>query len=225
MLYGSLGQAGSGSPIIPGALPGTGIIASTGEQVEMKSWNDDVIYDSEQIVTPFAAGNEMFFFRQTTFPAGARKDLRFTNMRTQSQLPSGWFMEVRLLSFRVLQMETVIGGGLFTTAEDVKRLLTEGVVTFRTGNQKIERQLPALMWQSPHGMQGLVTRTGAGWTTWSYVNNGVASPAAVIPLTYPIRLTNELTFEGSFQAPGGLILDNNTFVMMELHGVMSVPLR
>lgn len=221
---------GQGLPMGPGALqpgqkPGTIYIEALDEWVDAKTWSDTVIYDTEQIVTPFAAGNQLVMFRNLAFPAGVRKDLRYTNMVTPSQLPSGWYAKVWAMSVRVLQTETALGSGLFTTHTDVQRILTESVVTFRTGNQKIERELPALMWQGPHGISGVVEVTGPGFSQWSALSNGVPSGAALIEMNYPVELTNEITFDAIFTAPGGLQLDNNTFVMIELHAIQSIPLR
>lgn len=215
---------GIDSPLVAGARPGTIYLRSTGEWVDARSWNRAVIYDSELLITPFAAGNRQRLFANIAFPTGVPKDLRFTNMTTPSQLPSGWNAEVRGISVRVLQMETAVPG-LFTTPEDVQRVLSEGVITFTTGNQKVELELPALMCPSPFGMTGVIERTGAALSSFSSINNGVAAMTAVQELPFPVALTNELTFQGTYQAPGGLILDNDTYLMMELWGVLSVPVR
>jgi hypothetical protein len=214
------------APLIAGPQPGSIWIEALQEWVDAKSWVDGVIYDTEIVVTPFAAGNTLNFFRNLAFQAtGVAKDARHTNMVTPSQLPSGWYAKVWGLSVRVLQLETALGSGLFTTPEDVQRALYEMVFRFTTGNQKIERDLPALMWPSPYGMSAEVMRTGGAWTTWSSVNNGVPAAGAMYELTFPIELVNELTFQGVLSAPGGLQLDNNIQVMMELHCIQSMPLR
>ncbi len=224
-MYDQRGIGAVDEPLQAGQKPGTIYIEAIDTWVDAKSWTDTVIYDTEQVVTPFAAGNQLIFFRNLTFPNGVRKDARYTNMRTASQLPAGWYAKVYAMSLRVLQQETGAGTGLFTTAEDVSRISVEAVGTFRTGNQKEERALPWLMWPSPHGLTGSIFRTGPGFSTWSHLNNGLASAAAMEHLTFAIELTNELTFEGIFTAPGGLTLDNNTMVMMELHAIQSIPLR
>lgn len=216
---------GGSTPLVAGQRPGSIYIEALDQWVDAKTWMDGVIYDTEQIVTPYAAGTRLDFFRNLNFAAGPRKDERYTNMVTPNQLPSGWYAKVYAMSFRVLQNETAAGSGLFTTAEDVQRIMNEGVALLRTANEKTERELPLLMWPSPYGLTGSIARTGAAWTTWSFINNGIPSVGAMTELRYPVELTNELTFQGTFYAPGGLVLDNNCLVMMELHCIQSRPLR
>lgn len=216
---------GMESPLVTGPQPGTIWIEALQQWVDARTWVDGVIYDTELVVTPFAAGDELIFFRNLTFVNGVRKDARHTNMVTPNQLPSGWYAKVFAMSVRVLQLETGAGTGLFTTPEDVQRITFEAICRLRTGAEKTERELPAIMWPSPYGLTGVVTRTGPAWTTWSIVNNGIPSESAIDEMNYPIELTNELTFQGAFRAPGGLTLDGNAMVMMELHCIQSRPLR
>jgi hypothetical protein len=192
--------------------------------VDARSWSDEVIYDVENLVTPVAAGAQTTFFRNLAI-AGVNKDRRQTNMVTPNQLPTGWYAKVWGVSLRVLQREIVAGGGLFTTPEDVKRILVEGVLQLTTGNLKNERWLPALMNPSPYGMTGIAERTGAAATLFSAINNGVPAQSAFMELSFPIELSNEMTFQAVYTAPGGLVLDNNTQIMVELHCIQSVPLR
>jgi len=223
---GDIPAADPASPIVPGPRPGMLYIKSTGEYVDAKSWNEEPIYDSEVIATPFAAGNRVILFRNTNnFVTGVAKDLRYTNMVGQSQLPSGWFAQVNMMSIRVLQLETAAGSGLFTTPEDVQRILEEGVLTFETGNQKVEKEAPLYHWPCPIGPSGFGMRTGAAFTSFSAVNNGVPSFAATKELELPVVLSNELTFQATLTFPGGLTLDNNCIVQMILFTYMSKPLR
>jgi hypothetical protein len=200
-------------------------LASRGEYVDAVSWNEEPIYDSEQLLTPVAAGARIVLFRNTNFPAGVRKDLRYTNMVGQSQLPSGWYAQVNLMSIRVMQQETAAGSGLFTTAEDCQRIFEEGVLNFETGNQKVEKEAPLYMWPSPIGMAGVIENTGPAATRFSALNNGVPSFGAVKELELPIELSNELTFQATLTFPGGLTLDNNCMIQMTLFTYMSKPLR
>jgi len=213
------------SPLQAGAQPGSIWIEALQTWVDAKTWSDGVIYDTELVQTPFAAGAELWFFRSATFATGVRKDERYTNIVTPNSLPSGWYAKIHAMSIRVLQTETAAGSGLFTTAEDVQRIMHEGVAWLYTANEKTERALPIMMWQSPYGLTGSISRTGPAWTTWSVINNGVPSQGAIDEMRYPVELSNELTFQGRLRFPGGLTLDNNCMVMMELHCIQSRPLR
>ena len=214
-----------GAPMVQGPQPGTVWIEALQMWVDMKSWTQEPIYDTEIITTPVAAGDEYIFFRTPTFPAGVRKDLRHTNMVSQQQLPSGWIATIYLMDIKVLFLETAAGSGLFTTPEDALRLFYQAVVRFETGNQKVEKEAPALFWPGPYGLTHSVERTGPGFTTFGVVNNGVPSLGAVIPMDLTIELSNELTFEGRIRFPGGLTLDNNVMMQFTLHTYMSKPLR
>lgn len=223
-----LGQApiiDPNAPITQGPQPGMLWLESRQEWVDAKSWNQEPIYDTEQLVTPVAAGVDIVFYRNLAFPNGVRKDLRYTNMVVTSQMPSGWYASVYMMCVQVLQTETGVGTGQFTTPEDVQRILMEGVMEFETGNQKTEKEAPLRFWPDPLGISGHVERTGPGFTSFSAMSNGVPAMTAVYPLELPIELNNELTFMATLRFPGGLTLDNNTFVQMSLHTFMSKPLR
>ncbi|MCK5641114.1 MAG: hypothetical protein KAJ19_09965, partial [Gammaproteobacteria bacterium] len=90
--YNAFGQPviDAGAPLVQGPQPGTVWIEALQMWVDMKTWTQEPIYDTEIVVTPVAAGDEYIFFRNPAFPAGIRKDLRHTNMVSQQQLPSGW---------------------------------------------------------------------------------------------------------------------------------------
>jgi len=191
----------------------------------MKTWTQEPIYDTEVITTPVTAGDEYIFFRDPAFPTGVRKDLRHTNMVSQQQLPSGWNAIIYMMDIKVLSTETAVASGLFTTPEDALRLYYQAVARFETGNQKVEKEAPAIFWPGPYGLTGNIERTGPAVTTFGTVNSGVPSLGAVTPLELTIELSNELTFEGRVRFPGGLQLDNDTFMQFTLHTYMSKPLR
>lgn len=216
---------GPDAPIIPGPQPGMVFIRALGKYVDMRTWNQEPIYDSEVITSPITAGDEYTFFRDPAFPTGVRKDLRHTNMVGQQQLPSGWYATIYMLSIHVLFLETAAGSGIFTTPEDAQRLFYQGVASFETGAQKVEKQAPLIFWPSPLGLTGNVERTGAGVTSFGTVNNGVPSLGAVVPLDLTIELSNELTFLGRIRFPGAVTLDNDTMLQFVLHTYMSKPLR
>jgi len=213
------------SPMIAGPQPGMVYIKALGQWVDMKSWTQEPIYDTELITTPVTAGDEYTFFRDPAFPTGVRKDLRHTNMVSQQQLPSGWYATIYLMSIKILFIETAAGSGLFTTPEDALRLYYQGVARFMTGNQKVEKEAPLVFWPSPLGLTGNIERTGPAFSSFGTVNNGVPSISATVPLELPIELSNELTFEGRIRFPGGLLLDNDTQIQFTLHTYMSKPLR
>ena len=213
------------APIIQGPQPGMVYIRAINQWVDMKSWNQEPIYDTENVTTPITAGDEYTFFRDSAFPTGVRKDLRHTNMVSQQQLPSGWFATIYMMSVHILFLETAAGSGIFTTPEDAQRLFYQGVARFRTGSQKDEKEAPLIFWPSPLGLTGNIERTGAGVTTFGTVNNGVPSLGAVVPLDLTIELTNELTFEARIRFPGAVTLDNDTMIQFVLHTYMSKPLR
>ena len=213
------------APIIQGPQPGMVYINAIDQWVDMKSWTQEPIYDTEIITTPITAGDEYTFFRNPAFPTGVRKDERHTNMVGQQQLPSGWYATVYMMSIHILFLETAAGSGIFTTPEDAQRLYYEGVARFRTGAQKDDKEAPLLFWPSPLGLTGNIMRTGGAATSVGTINNGVPSLGAVVPLDLPIQLTNELTFEGRIRFPGGVTLDNDTQIQYVLHTYMSKPLR
>lgn len=228
MGYGGLGQPPVptvDSPMIAGPQPGMVFIKGINQWVDMKTWTQEPIYDTELITTPVTAGDEYIFFRDAAFPTGVRKDLRHTNMTSQQQLPSGWNATVYLMTVKILFIETAAGSGLFTTPEDALRLYYNGIASFRTGEQRVEKECPLIFWPSPLGLTADVTRTGAGFTTFGTVNNGVPSLSATVPLELPITLSNELTFRGRVRFPGPLTLDLDTQIQFCLHTYMSKPLR
>ena len=129
------------------------------------------------------------------------------------------------MSIKVLFNETAAGSGLFTTPDDALRLYYQGVARFVTGNQKLEKEPPLIFWPSPLGVTGNIERTGAGFTSFGTLNNGIPSLSATIPLELPIELSNELTFEGRIRFPAAITLDNDTQIQFMLHTYMSKPLR
>ncbi len=129
------------------------------------------------------------------------------------------------MSIKILFLETAAGSGLFTTLEDALRLYYMGVASFITGNQKTEKEAPLIFWPSPLGLTGSYARTGAGFSTFGTVNNGIPSLSATVPLELPITLSNELTFEGRIRFPGAITLDNDVQIQFVLHTYMSKPLR
>lgn len=213
------------APLVQGPQPGMVFIKAIGQWVDMKTWTQEVIYDTELVVSPVTAGDELVFFRNPAFPTGVRKDERHTNMIAQSQLPSGWHATIYMMSIQIVFTETALASGIFTTPEDAIRLYHEGVGRFRTGAQKTEREAPLLFWPSPLGLTGNVERTGAAATSVGTINNGVPSLGAVVPLAIPIELSNELTFEGRVRFPGPVTLDNDTMIQFLLFTYMSKPLR
>jgi len=215
----------SNAPLVQGPQPGMVWSKEVGQWIDMQSWNQEPIYDTEVITTPITAGDEYIFFRNAAFPTGVRKDMRHTNMVAQQQLPSGWYARVYMMSVHVLFQETAAGSGIFTTPEDAIRLYYQGIARFRTGAQKDEKEAPLLFWPSPMGLTGNVERTGPAVSSVGTLNNGVPSLGAVVPLELPIDLTNELTFEGRVRFPGAVTLDNDTQIQMVLHTYMSKPLR
>jgi len=213
------------APMVQGPRPGWVYLKQLDMWVEMANHTQEPIYDSELVITPVAAGDRYIFFRDPSFPTGVRKDRRHTNMVSQQQLPSGWSAVIYQMSVRILFTETAAGSGLFTTPEDALRLYYEGVARFMTGSQKIQKEAPLVFWPSPLGVTGNITRTGAGFSSFGTLNNGIPSLSATIPLELPIELSNELTFEGQVEFPGGVTLDNNTMIQFILHTYMSKPLQ
>ncbi len=222
---GQVPTADPNAPIVQGPLPGMVYIKAMDQWVDMKSWNQEPIYDTELITSPITAGDEYTFFRNASFPTGVRKDMRHTNMVSQQQLPSGWHATIYMMSVHILFTETVAGSGIFTTAEDAMRLYYQGVARFRTGAQKDEKEAPLIFWPSPLGLTGTVERTGPAVSSVGTLNNGVPSLGAVVPMDLMIELSNELTIEGRVRFPGAVTLDNDTMIQFVLHTYMSKPLR
>lgn len=212
--------------VTPGGEPGQVYIQGLG-WVDAKSWTQDLLYDTEQLpagATP--AGQTYNYFRSTAFQlTGVRKTLLDTNIVVAQQLPSGWQAYVYGMGFRVHQRENVIGGGVFTTPADVQRVIGGGYGTFTTGNQKVEREGPLEAWPCPVGLTGPIMRTGAAATTWSAINNGVASLGATPPMDITINLSRELTFEGAVTFPYGINLDAICFLQLILFAYVAKPVR
>lgn len=209
--------------VVPGPEAGQMFIPTVG-WVQASAWTQEFIYDTEQVVTPVAAGTEYVFFRNLAFPAGARKDERYSSMTMPSQLPAGWHAVVYHIGFRVLSMETAVAG-VFTTPEDSQRILTQGVGRFIIGAQKTEREGPLELWPCPYGMNASIMRTGAAVTTWSGVNNGIPSVGATPPDDIVINLYDELTFEARVVFRGGFVLDAPTMVQCVMRVWMAKPVR
>lgn len=212
--------------VTPGPEPGQLWINGVG-YVDAKSWTQDILFDTEQLPagnTP--AGTTYNFFRSTAFQlTGVRKSVLDTNIVVAQQLPSGWQMYVYGMGYRVAQRENVVGAGIFTSPADVQRILAGGFGQFMTGNQKIEREGPLETWPCPVGLTGPIMRTGAAATTWSSINNGVASMGAMPPMDITINLSRELTFEGSVTFPIGITLDAACFLQLILFGYVAKPVR
>lgn len=209
--------------VVPGPEAGQIYIPTVG-WVQASSWSQYPIYDTEIITTPVAAGDEYIFFRNLSFPVGVRKDSRYTNMNNSSQLPSGWNAVVYRISFRVLMMETAVAG-VFTTAEDAQRLLTQGVAEFVIGNQKTEREGPLETWPCPYGMNASLTRTGPAATRWEAVNNGVPSLGSSPPSDIVINLLDELNFHAAVVFRGAMVLDANTMLQCLMDCWIAKPVR
>lgn len=227
--FGSPAIPGSSTPgpggIMAGPQPGQIYVPGIG-MVEVKDWTEGPIYDTEQLVTPVGAGQTINFFRNLAFaPPLAAKDVRYTNMTTPSQLPSGWRAVVYGVGFRVLHNENVVGAGVFPTPEDVTRVLTEGVAQFITGNQKVEKEGPLTLFPCPFGISGPIEFAGPALHEVSALSNGTPALGAVPKMSIVIDLTNELTFGAEVTFPGGLILDANVFLQCILMAWISRPVR
>lgn len=205
-------------------IPGVGTF-------DAKAWTQDLMWDTEEIGTVavppvVAAGEEYRFFRSTNFQiTTVRKNRLDTNMVVEQQMPSGWKAWVYNMGFRVINMENAPGGGVFTTPEDVQRIMTGGVAQFITGNQKVEKEGPLEAFPCPIGMTGMIMRTGAAATTFSAVNNGIASLGATPNLDIAINLSRELTFEAVVRWPYGLQLDARCKLQMVLFCYVAKPVR
>ena len=230
---GSLGQAppppppgaAPGAGVVPGPLPGTIYVPGIGMQ-EIKDWTDTIVYDTENIVTPVPAGVTYRFFRNLNFPApiAGPKQLRYTNMVSPQQLPNQWRAIVYGIHFAVVCEETGVAG-VFTTPDDVQRIMTMGYAEFITGNQKIEKEGPLTTYPSPFGLTGVIATTGPAAREWSYINNGQAAVGALPPSKIIVDLINELTFFATVQFETAMVLDANTMLMCILRAFVSKPVR
>ena len=214
--------AGAGG-VVPGPVPGTFYVPTIG-MLEVKDWTETVIYDTERLITPIAAGFTYTFFRNLAFPTGVRKLLRETNMITPQQLPSKWRAIVYGISFAVNPAETAVAG-TFTTPDDVQRVMTNGYCEFRTGNQKTEKEGPIITWPSPFGLTGPIATTGPAAREWGWINNGVPSVGALPPMKIIVDLIDELTFFSTVQFESAVILDANVDLVCMLRCFLSKPVR
>lgn len=209
--------------VIPGPLPGTLYVPGVG-MLEVKDWTETVIYDTELITTPVAAGDRYTFFRNLSFPTGVRKIQRYTNMITPQQLPSKWRAIVYGMHFQILPEETAVAG-VFTTVDDVQRIMSEAYCEFLTGNQKVEKEGPIIMWPCPYGLTGTFGTTGPAAREWGWINNGVAAIGAMPPSKIIVDLIDELTFFSTATFETALILDNDVLLQCVLRAFVSKPVR
>lgn len=205
----------------PGVLniPGIGM-------VDAKTWTEEVLYDTEIIATPAPAGTIYNFFRSNIFTAtGLPKNRLYNNMEVASQLPNMWNGYVYQIGVRVLNRENAVGGGIWTTANDIKRTLEGGYGEFVTGATKTERAGPLLTWACPIGLTGVHMRTNAGDTVFTALNNGVASLGATPPMDISINLSDEMTFNMPVTFFDGLILDVAVYLQVMLFLYIAKPVR
>lgn len=209
--------------ITPGPLPGQ-MKLPDGRVVEVRDWTWRPTFDTELIAAITPAGAVHTFFRNLAWATGLRKNELYTNMTIPNQLPNGWFGKVFGVHIYVLQNE-VAGAGIWTTPEDVKRIVGGSFVQFRTSSDKVEMEGTGQMFPSPWGLTGVAEFAGAGLHEFSAVNNGVASIGALPAMIPVVDLVNEMVFEVRVTFPDGLALDNASHLQVALRTYTAKPVR
>ena len=206
--------------IVPGALPGQ-IKLPDGRVVEVRDWTWRPTWDTEVIAAATAAGSVVTFFRNLAWATGLRKNELYTNMTIPNQLPSGWFARCFGVHLWVVHNEFA-GAGIWTTPEDMERIIQGAFVQFRTSSDKVEMEGTGPMFPSPWGSSGVMQFAGGALHEFSLLNNGIGPVPPMVP---HVDLVNEMIFEVRVVFPDGLALDNTAHLRVALRTYTAKPVR
>jgi hypothetical protein len=130
-----------------------------------------------------------------------------SNMTLAGQLPStnGFFVRaLRVAAYVSPFSETLIVAPAIQTglADDLARLLTQGVLTFKVGH-KVYGEWP--LWMLPAGGGIVPTLATAQANVTDFTNNGLPDPRAVYTLSVPIFMSSQINFAAELSWPGGAV--------------------
>lgn len=170
---------------------------------------EGVIYDRVQHAASISAGTEYTYFRDIE-----DKDKADTNMQVSKKLPSGWKMAVWKVGIAIAN-----GADL----ADAKNILDNGYFGFERDNRTI-LEGPVFCFPSGYGLSGAASTTNTS-TTVSLQANGLPAPGLISPLSVPIVLDGDNTFEAKIKYYDAVTLTAATYVYVLLWGWIQKPIR
>lgn len=191
--------------VLPGAIAGQIMVGT--QLVDLRDFTDTYIWDMEiiPIATVITAQQQMPFFSSLTqqLIPGVRKLRVQTSMTEPSRLPGNWNAILKNIWF---------GFGVGTLRVDAEAVLQSAYLSFVLGQQRIEREGPAILFPMPVGLSGPLSLDGAGVATEvSELQNGIAARASVpnmLPISLPggMQFTVNVQFDIGFTAVGNISL-------------------
>lgn len=189
--------------VIPGAIAGQIMVGT--ELVDLRDFTDTYIWDSEFIPlgTVITPQQQLPFFSSLTqqLVPGVRKLRVQTSMTEPSRLPGNWNAILKNIWF---------GFGMGTLRVDAEAILQSAYISFILGQQRIEREGPAMLFPMPAGLAGPLSLDGAAVATEvSNYQNGMAARNTVpnmLPITLPggMQFTVNVQFDIGFTAVGNI---------------------
>jgi len=169
------------------------------------------LYDRVQHATSISAGTEYVYFRDIS-----NKDKADTNMQVSKKLPTGWKMVVWKVGVHIAAGATLA---------DAKLILDNAVLNLEVDNRSI-LEGPVFCFPAGFGLFGAVSIYGqSSETTTSLQSNGSPAPSAVPPLSKPIILTGENTFQATIKYYEATTLSAAPYVYVILWGWIQKPIR
>lgn len=167
------------------------------------------LYDRVQHGASISAGTEYVYFRDIS-----NKDKADTNMQVSKKLPTGWKMVVWKVGVHIAASATI---------DDAKLILDNAVLNFEVDNRSI-LEGPVFCFPAGFGLFGAATTTATA-TTIQIVSNGSPAPNSVAPLSKPIILTGDNTFQATIKYYDAVTLSAATYVYVVLWGWIQKPIR
>ena len=183
----------------------------TGEVINLVEWVEDAVYDKVQLDASISAGAEYVFFRDIQ-----NKDLNETNMRVSSRLEPGWEMIVWRIGFVVAAQ---------TAFDNLLKILDNAYAEFNLGTKTV-KQGPIWLFQTGFGISGAVTIDAASSETVKHTANiGPSGTNLVAPLSIPIHITDDVSFQAVIRFFDATTLTAATDVWGVLYGWVKRPVR
>lgn len=177
----------------------------TGEVINLVEWVEDAVYDKVQLDASISAGAEYVFFRDIQ-----NKDLNETNMRVSSRLEPGWEMIVWRIGFVVAAQ---------TAFDNLLKILDNAYAEFNLGTKTV-KQGPIWLFQTGFGISGAVTIDAASSETVKHTANiGPSGTNLVAPLSIPIHITDDVSFQAVIRFFDATTLTAATDVWGVLYGL------
>jgi hypothetical protein len=170
--------------------------AEGSKTVKLVEWREDYVYDTIEVAAGAAAlGQQYLFFVSTTGPAGAPKLKCDTNIRTARRLSSGQEMILNQIGVGVQHNRWTAGIATSEVSNVDACWAIERLHYILEINQITMAEGPVGAFPPGWGCVGVAdlgVGAGAG-----FVNNGVASPAAVPRLLVPQNIYSENDISGT----------------------------